>query len=86
MIYKVLVITAQNLNSANEFCNNIGAEGNTFSVPLYNDKNELTNYCCGWLMTDEQFEAISNDIMFMIFDTIDEALTTLNLHRETQGG
>ncbi len=68
------------LDQANEFCNSIGAEGNTFSVPLFNLKNELSNYVCNWNMTDEQFQEINADPMFVLFDSLYEALQTLNLH------
>ena len=80
MIRKVIVIMASDLEQANELCNSIGAEGNTFSVPLFNSKNELYNYVCNWNMTDEQFEVIHDHLMFILFDSLDEALQTLNLH------
>lgn len=83
MIRKVIVILSNDLEKANEFCNSIGAEGQTFSVALYNEQNELSNYVCNWLMTDEQFNAINTDPMFILFNSLDEALTTLNLHRES---
>lgn len=82
MIRKVIVIDSTNLDQANEFCNEIGADGNTFSVSLFNSQNELSNYVCNWLMNDDQYQAINNNQMFMLFNTLDKALITLNLHRE----
>lgn len=82
MIRKVIVINSTNLDQANEFCNEIGADGNTFSVSLFNSQNELSNYVCNWLMNDDQYQNISNNQMFILFNTLDEALTILNLHRE----
>jgi len=80
MIRKVIVIMSSDLEQSNELCNSIGAEGNTFSVPLFNSKNELSNYVCNWNMTDEQFEVIHDHLMFILFDSLDEALQTLKLH------
>ena len=82
MIRKVIVIDSTNLDQANEFCNEICADGNTFSVSLFNSQNELSNYVCNWLMNDDQYKAINNNQMFMLFNTLDEALTKLNLHRK----
>jgi len=81
----ILVIDADNLQSANEFCNLIGAIGNTFSVGLYNTKNELKAYWAGWNMTSVQEEAISENLIFTIFDSPAEAIQATGLH-PYQGG
>lgn len=83
MIRKVIVIKADDLEQANELCNQVGAMGQTFSACLYNENNELSNYACNWLMHDSQYEAIKEDPMFLFFDTLDEALIALDLHRES---
>ncbi len=79
-MHKVLVILAADRDSANVFCNSIGAQGETFTVALDNADNVLAGYWCGWNMTDEQFAEISANGMFQVFDTAQEALTFLGWH------
>lgn len=76
----ILVIDAENRDSANEFCNSIGAEGETFSVGLYDQNEVLSGYWCGWNVTIEQEEAIASNQMFQIFDTPQEALDATGWH------
>lgn len=79
-MHKVIVINAVDLVSANEFCNSIGAQGETFSVGLYNSEELLVGYWCGWNVSDEQLAALEADAMFQIFDTAQEALSTTGWH------
>lgn len=79
-MHKILVISAVDCDSANEFCNSIGAEGQTFSVPLYDSLDELAGYWCGWNMTEEQLTAVEGNNMFQVFDTSEEALQITGWH------
>lgn len=83
---KVIVINAKDVDSANEFCNSIGAQGDTFTVQLFDSNNVLAGYWCGWNMTDQQYEAIFNNQMFMLFDTPQEALDKTGWHTQTIEG
>lgn len=58
MIHKYIVIPKDKKNEANEFCNSIGAVGETFDTPLF--KNDVhTHYWTGWMMTPEQYAEIA---------------------------
>lgn len=81
----ILVIDANNLQTANEFCNLIGAVGDTFTVGLYDNKNELKAYWAGWNMTAVQEEAISENLIFTIFDSPAEAIEATGFHPEKGG-
>ena len=58
MIHKYIVIPKNKKDEANAFCNSIGAEGETFTTPLYKN-GEHTHYWTGWLMTDEQYKEVA---------------------------
>jgi hypothetical protein len=74
---KVIVIPKAELDAANTFCNSIGAEGETFSVPLYTG-NTHTHYICNWLVSDAQASEI--DAYFdYVFDSASEALEGMGL-------
>lgn len=79
-MHKILVISAVDRDSANAFCNSIGAEGETFTVELYDAKDVLAGYWCGWVMTDEQYEAVFDNQMFRIYDSASEALDKTGWH------
>ena len=74
---KVIVIPKAERDSANTFCNSIGAEGETFSVKLYKGTKH-TNYICNWLVTEAQASEIDEYFQYVYSDT-DEALATLGL-------
>lgn len=82
-LHKILVIYAADFDAANTFCNEIGAEGNTFSIALYDQNKVLSGYWCGWNMTEEQFEAIEGNTMFQMFNTPQEALQATGWHVST---
>ena len=71
----MIVIQASDLDSANDFCNELGAIGDTFQVPLFDSLDQLAGYWCGWNVTEEQYEQIKERFDW-IFDTPDEALST----------
>lgn len=79
-MHKILVIQTDDRDSANAFCNSIGAEGETFTVELFDAKDDLAGYWCGWNVTDEQLQAIEANTMFKVFDTTSEALTETGWH------
>lgn len=79
-LHKIIVIHAADQISANEFCNSIGAEGETFSVPLYDSSDALSGYWCGWNMTDEQLQAVESNSIFKVFNNSQEALTVTSWH------
>jgi hypothetical protein len=74
---KVIVIPKAERDSANTFCNSIGAEGETFSVKLYKS-GKHTHYICNWLVTENQAAEIDEYFTNVYSDT-DEALATLGL-------
>ena len=76
---KVIVIPKAERDTANTFCNSIGAEGETFTVPLYTGATH-THYICNWLVTEEQSEQI-DDYFTMIFDDAEFAINTLGLNK-----
>ena len=76
---KVIVIPKAERDSANTFCNSIGAEGETFSVPLFTAKTH-THYICNWLVIPEQAEQIDS-YFALVFDDADTAITTLGLNK-----
>lgn len=61
------------------FCNSIGANGETFSVPLYDDLEQLAGYWCGLHVNDEQLTLIEN-YFDRVFETKEEALTICGWH------
>jgi hypothetical protein len=73
----VIVIPKAERDSANTFCNSIGAEGETFSVKLYKS-GKHTHYICNWLVTENQAAEIDEYFTNVYSDT-DEALATLGL-------
>lgn len=76
---KIIVIHASDRDTANAFCNSIGAEGDTFSVPLFDDLEQIAGYWTGWNVDDEQLSAITNYFTW-VFDTKDEALSACGWH------
>jgi hypothetical protein len=74
---KVIVIPKAERDSANTFCNSIGAEGETFTVKLYKS-GKHTHYICNWLVSESQASEIDEYFTNVYSDT-DEALTALNL-------
>jgi hypothetical protein len=74
---KVIVIPKAERDTANTFCNSIGAEGETFSVKLYKSTRH-THYICNWLVTEAQAAEIDEYFQYVYSDT-DEALATLGL-------
>lgn len=79
MYHKIIVIHATDRDSANEFCNSIGAQGETFTVGLYDDLEQLAGYWCGWNMTDEQLAEVEAYFEW-VFDTQAEALAACGWH------
>lgn len=79
----VLVIDEKNRDIANEFCNTINAEGETFSVPLFNSKEELISYWAGWNVNEYQLYSIQSNPIFEIFNNAQEALEKTGLHPAT---
>ena len=76
---KVIVIPKAERDTANTFCNSIGAEGETFSVPLYTGGTH-THYICNWLVSDA--EAAEIDSYFaLVFDDAETALITTGLNK-----
>lgn len=70
----ILVIHSNDLKTANQFCNDIGAVGQTFINPLFFE-SEIVGYWCGWNVSDEQLESIySMDHIFEIYNSRSEAL------------
>ena len=67
-------------DTANTFCNSIGAEGETFTVKLF--KTRHTHYICNWLVTENQAAEI-DEYFDHVFATTDEALETMGLKFET---
>lgn len=84
MIKKILVIHLQDQLAANQFCNQLGADGDSFTVELYDSKNLLAGYWCGWNMTDEQLAAIQSNDIFEVFDTSSEALEVTGWHVQSE--
>jgi len=81
---KVIVIPKAERDSANTFCNSIGAEGETFTVKLYTGTVH-THYICNWLVTEEQGREI--DAYFaLVFEDADTALGSLGLTFKTIEG
>lgn len=78
MIHKYIIISKDKKDEANQFCNSIGAEGETFSTPLYTD-TELSHFWTGWLMSPEQFKQIEAIDYMQIFSTYDQALSATSL-------
>jgi hypothetical protein len=76
---KVIVIPKAERDTANTFCNSIGAEGETFSVPLYKGRTH-THYICNWLVSDAQATQIDG-YFSMIFDDAEFAINTLRLNK-----
>jgi hypothetical protein len=77
MIHKYIIIPKSKKDEANVFCNSIGAEGDTFEVPLYKN-GEHTHYWTGWLMTPEQYAELATKYTTH-FDTYMEALEVTGL-------
>ncbi len=76
---KVIVIPKAERDSANTFCNSIGAEGETFTVKLYTGTTH-THYICNWLVSDA--EAAEIDKYFtLVFDDAEFAINTLGLNK-----
>lgn len=78
-MHKIIVIHNAELEAANAFCNSIGAIGETFTIPLYDDLNSLAGYWCGWNMSNEQLKAVEAHFTW-VFDTADEALSACAWH------
>lgn len=77
VIHRYFVITKEKKDEANLFCNSIGAEGDTFTIPLY--KNGIhTHYWTGWLMTTQQYLQMANKYTTN-FDNYMEALEITKL-------
>ncbi len=83
-MHRTLVIAKDDQIEVNQFCNNIGAEGETFVVPLYTDL-EHTHYWAGWNITQEQSELINANSKINVFESAEEGLEKLNLKRGEQG-
>lgn len=79
-MHKILVINAIDRDSANEFCNLIGAEGETFTISLFNSDDQLSGYWCGWNLNIEQLKAINANLIFKVFNTPSEALSVTGWH------
>lgn len=74
-----IVIEKSERDKSNDFCNLIGAEGDTFNVALFDSSNEIAGFWCGWLVDNLQFEKIK--IFFKnIFDSPGEALLFCGWH------
>ena len=81
---KVRVIPKADRDSANTFCNSIGAEGETFTVKLYTGGTH-THFICNWLVSDA--EAAEIDSYFaLVFDDAQTAKTSLGLTFKTIEG
>jgi uncharacterized protein CbrC (UPF0167 family) len=78
------VIPKAERDSANTFCNSIGAEGETFSVPLYTGTTH-THYICNWLVSDAQAAEIDG-YFALVFEDAQTALTSLGLTFKTIEG
>lgn len=74
------MIDAVDQDSANEFCNSIGAKGETFTVALYDNSDALAGYWCGWNMTEEQLLTIEGNDIFQVFNSSQEALSATGWH------
>ena len=74
---KVIVIPKAERDSANTFCNSIGAEGETFTVKLYKS-GKHTHYICNWLVSENQAAEI-DEYFTNVYSNTDEALATLGL-------
>ena len=77
---KILVVNIKNLNHANEFCNQIGAVGQTFNIPLFDKNSIIVGFCCGWNVTTEQLSAILSNDLISAFDSKTEALEVTGWH------
>lgn len=81
-MHKTIIITKFQKSSANTFCNSIGAEGETFTAPLYKN-GVITHYWAGWLLTEEQWDMIK-ERNYQFFDSSAEALQSTGLQLPTQ--
>lgn len=79
--HKIIIIDKNSAQDANAFCNEIGADGESFTVKLFNGNNTHTHLMCGWLMNDEQYASVQ-EYFEHIFDDVDDALLSLGLKRE----
>lgn len=84
MVKMIIVINVSDRDAANAFCNTIGADGESFTVQLFNQNDVLTGYWCGWNMTDEQFIAVESNDMFQLFNTPSEALEATGWHVQSE--
>jgi hypothetical protein len=79
-LYKIYIVIDENeRDSSNEFCNSIGAEGETFTVALFDSNNQIAGYWCGWLVVDEQLKEIRLHFD-KVFETAEEALKYTGWH------
>jgi phosphoheptose isomerase len=76
-LHKIIVIAKAEQATANTFCNSIGAEGNTFTVPLFTGETH-THYWCGWHMSEAQAQAVDAEFTH-VYATPQEALSALGL-------
>lgn len=77
---KILVVNIKNLEIANDFCNQIGAIGKTFNIPLFNKNSIIVGFWCGWNVTNEQLNAILLNDSISVFDSRIEALEFTGYH------
>ena len=78
-MHKIIIIKKDEQQQANEYCNTIGAEGDTFTVELYKDGTH-SHYICSWLVTPDQATKINNYFTH-VFDDAENAIKIMNLHK-----
>ena len=78
-MHKVIIIKKDEQQQANEYCNTIGAEGDTFTVKLYKDGTH-SHYICSWLVTSDQATKINNYFTH-VFDDAENAIKLMNLNK-----
>jgi hypothetical protein len=85
MIHKYLVIDKSLQFLINQFCNEIGAIGETFTTCLYTE-DVHTHYWSGWLMTEDQYNAVILNPDILVFNSYQEALslTGTHIHQEVE--
>lgn len=85
MIHKYIIIPKEKLEEANSYCNSIGAEGKTFSTPLYTS-GEISHYWTGWLMTPKQLKSMELFSEAQLFNSYHDVLdaTGLEIHFESE--
>lgn len=74
---KIIVIPKAERDTANTFCNSIGAEGETFTVQLFTAGTH-THYICNWLVSEAEAREIDG-YFTMVFDDAEFAINTLGL-------